>query len=157
MCLLSISRLDTCFLHCCAMLWSMRKSEVEVTMASGWGVSDDPNSIVAVRARLMDGLPEFGEVLRPVLEGTTATKAFVLEPLQYGNISEDFRVVVIADDDSPHYEMTGRFNCLHPVASKHGIYMDIEVFSAEEEERAGGWALLLYPRDASWKQIYGSP
>ena len=105
----------------------------------------------------MDGLPELGDVLRPVLEGTPATRAFVLEPLQYGNISEDFRLAVIADDDSPHYEMTGRFSCLHPVASKHGIYMDIEVFSTEEEKRAGGWGHLLCPRDASWKQIYGSP
>ena len=105
----------------------------------------------------MDGLPELGEVLRPVLEGTPAIRAFVLEPLQYGNVSEDFRVAVVTDDDSPHYEMTGRFNCLHTVASKHGIYMDIEVFSAEEEKRAGGWGYLLYPRDASWKQIYGSP
>ena len=145
----------------------MSKSEVvatesaalngEAVAASGVDASDDPNSIVAVRARLMDGLPELGEVLRPVLEGTPATKAFMLEPLQYGSISEDFRVAVIADDDSPHYEMTGRFNCLHPAASKHGIYMDIEVFSAEEEKRAGGWARLLYPRDASWKQIYDSP
>ena len=129
----------------------------EAVLASGVDAADDPNSIVAVRARLMDGLPELGEVLRPVLEGTTATRAFVLEPLQYGNISEDFRVAVITDDDSPHYEMTERFNCLHPVASKHGIYMDIEVFSAEEEKRAEGWGHLLYPRDASWKQIYGSP
>ena len=109
----------------------MRKSEVVATEsavlngeAAASGIvdaSDDPNSIVAVRARLMDGLPELGEVLRPVLEGTPATKAFVLETLQYGNISEDFRVAVISDDDSPHYEMTGRFNCLHPVASKNGI------------------------------------
>ena len=145
----------------------MRKSEVvatesaalngEAAAASGVDASADRNSIVAVRARLMDGLPELGDVLRPVLEGTPATKVFMLEPLQYGNISEDFRVAVIADDDSPHYEMTGRFNSLHPVASKHGIYMDIEVFSAEEEKRAGGWGYLLYPRDASWKQIYGSP
>ena len=145
----------------------MRKSEVVATesaglkgeagVASGVDASDDPNSIVAVRARLMEGLPELGEVLRPMLEGTPATRAFVLEPLQYGNISEDFRVAVITDDDSPHYEMTERFNCLHPVASKHGMYMDIEVFSAEEEKRAEGWGHLLYPRDASWKQIYGSP
>ena len=70
----------------------------------------------------MDGLPEIGDVLRPVLEGTPATGAFALEPLQYGNISEDFRVAVITDDDSPLYVMTGRFNCLHPAASKHGIY-----------------------------------
>ena len=138
------------------MLWSMSKAEVvatesvalngEAVVSGVVDASDDPNSIVAVRARLMDGLPELGEVLRPVLEGTPATRAFVLEPLQYGNISEDFRVAVIADDDGPHYEMTGRFNCLHPVASKHGIYMDIEVFSAEEEKRAGGWAHLL----SSW-------
>lgn len=73
------------------MLWSMSKSEVVVTesavlngeadVASGLDASDDPNSIVAVRARLMDGLPEFGEVLRPVLEGPPASKVFMLEPL----------------------------------------------------------------------------
>ena len=48
----------------------------EAVLASGVEASDDPNSIVAVRARLMDGLPEIGDVLRPVLEGTPATRAF---------------------------------------------------------------------------------
>ena len=145
----------------------MRKSEVvatesavlngEASAASGVGASDDPNSIVAVRARLMDGLPELGDVLRPVLEGTPATKVFMLEPLQYGNISEDFRVAVIADDDSPRYQMLKHFNCLQTAASKHRIYMDIEVYTVEAEKRAGSWQELVYPKDASWKQIYGSP
>ena len=70
----------------------MSKSEVvatesvalngEADVVSGLDPYDDPNSIVSVRARLMDGLPELGEVLRPVLEGTSATRAFVLETLQ---------------------------------------------------------------------------
>ena len=149
------------------MLWSMSKSEVVATesvalngeaVASGVvDASDDPNSIVAVRARLMDGLPELSEVLRPVLEGTPATKVFMLEPLQYGNISEDFRVAVIADDDSPRYQMLKQFNCLQTAASEHRIYMDIEVYTVEAEKRAGSWQELVYPKDASWKQIYGSP
>ena len=117
-CMSSTSRFVPCFLRCRAMLWSMSKSEVvatesaalngEAVAASGVDASGDPKSIVAVRARLMDGLPELGEVLRPVLEGTPATKVFMLEPLQ-------------------------------------------------AEKRAGSWQELVYPKDASWKQIYGSP
>ena len=47
-------------------------------------------------------------VLRKILKTEFVDKChshhFVLEPLQNGNISEDFRVTVMSDDDSQHYE-----------------------------------------------------
>ena len=47
-------------------------------------------------------------VLRKILKTEFVDKChshhFVLEPLQNGNISEALRVVVISDDDSPHYK-----------------------------------------------------
>lgn len=75
----------------------MSKSEVvatesaalngEAAAASGADASEDRNSIVAVRARLMDGLPELGEVLRLVLEGTPVTTVPVIKCLSNSIVS----------------------------------------------------------------------